>query len=181
MLEARQSRVDGGQMAEPIGARLAEAFFRVWTTPLSNVVLDPLPPAVGRVLKRAISEWVGVEPERTIDQRIAQIEAARANLVDALKTVDDLQKAANDHKLELENVARRLEATHAQKSEAEVELANLKQLAQSDLETFRKVAGIPSRREVAKERFIGFVLGVSASLLASAIWWAVSALVAKHS
>lgn len=53
--------------------------------------------------------------------------------------------------------------------------AALRKLAEVDVEAFRKVAGVPTQLQMAKERFreraYGFLLGVLASVVASAIWW----------
>ena len=67
-----------------------------------------------------------------------------------------------------------LAATQTQSASAEKELEAVREIAKSDIGVFQKLAGVPSRQEVAKERFIGFLLGIAASVLASAVWWALT-------
>ena len=113
-------------------------------------------------------------PRQSIDERIEQIESARLSLVEALGAIDELKLGAERNKLELASTLQALAATQTQSASAEKELETLREIARSDIAVFQKLAGVPSRREVAKERFIGFLVGVAASVLASALWWGLS-------
>jgi hypothetical protein len=118
---------------------------------------------------------VGIEhnarSQETIDDRLLKIESAKRNLEDALSAMNELTIAAEQNKLELASAMRSLEIIKHDKSHAERQLESIKTIAETDIQAFRKIAGVPDKLQVAKERFIGFVLGVLASLLASVFWW----------
>ena len=114
------------------------------------------------------------QPSQSIDQRIEKIDAARANLADALAAIDELKLAASSNKTDLEDAISQLNQTQAAKLAAERDLSLVRKIADSDVEAFRKLAGVPSRSQVAKERALGFVFGVVASLLASGLWWLIA-------
>ena len=79
-------------------------------------------------------------------------------------------QAVGDLRAELEAIRSELKETVAHKASAEHELDTVKKMAEADVEVFRRVVGIPSRRDIAKERLVGFVIGVIASLAAALIW-----------
>lgn len=108
---------------------------------------------------------------QTVDERIAKIDAARENLSEALAAIDELKAAATANKLDLEEALANLGKTHAEQAAARRELDLVRKVADSDVEAFQRIAGVPSRTQIAKERALGFAFGVIASLLASAIWW----------
>ena len=110
-------------------------------------------------------------PRQTIDERIAKIDAARSNLAEAISAIDELKAAANSNKADLESALERLGQTQAKHDDAKRELELVRQVASSDVETFQRLAGVPSKSQIAKERALGFVFGVLASLIASVVWW----------
>ena len=108
-----------------------------------------------------------------IPQRLAKIESAKTYLSDALQAMDDLKIAAENNKQDAKVALVQLEELHKNKHNLEKEIQTLKQLAETDTETFRKVAGILSPAQVRRERLIGFVSGVLASVVASGIVWSI--------
>lgn len=108
-------------------------------------------------------------PAGTIDERIAKIDIARENLAESLRAIDELKVAAEDNKKELQEALAKFQLLEKQKANAEIELQEIKRIAQADVETFRKLAGVPTEPEVRKERIIGFVSGVLASLFAAGL------------
>jgi hypothetical protein len=134
-------------------------------------------PTVRRKLNaRAQARLLETDPSlSTVDARIQQIERAHNSLVDATAAVLELQEIAKANKEEVERVVANLDAVRSEKHAAEQELAALKKLAEVDVETFRKVAGVPTEIQIAKERFkersLGFIIGVMASVVASGVWW----------
>jgi hypothetical protein len=106
-----------------------------------------------------------------IDERIAQIDIARESLKAGLAAVDDLKVTAQRNREDLKSALERLEQIHQDKTAAEKEVKNVKYIAQADIEVFKRLAGVPSRADIARERFIGFVVGVAASLVASLMFW----------
>lgn len=109
--------------------------------------------------------------EQTIDQRIAKIDTARANLVDGLKAIDELREAAEENKRELIAALEKLEQIQDEKHSAENELEQLRRIAETDADALRKVVGIPSKSDIRKQQIIGFFGGVIASILATSIIW----------
>lgn len=134
------------------------------------------PPLLKRLNARAQARLLESDPAlSTLDKRIQQIERARGSLQDATEAVRELQEIAKSNKAEVEAVLANLAQVKTEKQAAEQELAALRKLAEVDVEAFRKVAGVPTQLQMAKERFreraYGFLLGVLASVVASAIWW----------
>lgn len=140
-------------------------------------------PAVRRKLNaRAQARLLESDPSLgTVDARIQQIERAHKSLVDATSAVLELQEIAKANKEEVSRVVANLDAVRSEKHAAEQELAALKKLAEVDVETFRKVAGVPTEIQIAKERFkeraLGFIFGVMASVVASGLWWGLTKVV----
>lgn len=111
-----------------------------------------------------------VDVEENIDERIRKIDAARENLSDAISAVDELRREADENKIELERALVQIDVLRTQKESINAELDTLKQVANADTDAFRKLVGIPSRSAVWRERGLGFVSGVIASVIASFIF-----------
>ena len=141
-------------------------FMRLWSTPLLQFHIREDSASVEFMPKEA--------PRQSIDERIEQIESARLNLIEALDAIDELKFAAEINKKELEATLRTLAATQTQNDSATKELETVREIAKADISVFQKLAGVQSPLQVAKERLIGFLLGIAASVLASAVWWALS-------
>jgi hypothetical protein len=103
---------------------------------------------------------------RPIDERIAKIDEARRNLQEALGALEELTTEAERNKAELDQAVRRLGEARAEHASEARQLAEVKRIAQSDVEAFRRMAGLTSP---AKERWIGFFGGIAASLVAALI------------
>lgn len=145
-----------------IAVVIAKAF-NLWTKPLLRLSIENGRPSV--------ELFPGSDRKESIDERIQRIDTARNSLIDALGAMEELKQAAEQNKSELATAIERLNEAHYERASAEKELQAVRGIAQSDIEVFKKLAGVPSRLEIAKERFIGFVLGVTASVLASGVWW----------
>jgi len=105
----------------------------------------------------------------TIDERIKKIEDAKQNLIDGLAAIEELEKEAENNKKEVTAALLQLEELKRSRNDIEIELEETKEIISSDVNAFRKVAGVPSNRQFRKERMLGFVSGVIASLIASGI------------
>jgi hypothetical protein len=136
---------------------------RVWTTPVLGIGL--------RDGKFQVEVGPGKIKTRGIDERIAQIDIAKQSLEAALSAIDELKTTARHNREDLNEALNRLRHVGEAKTAAERELSSIKQIAQADIEVFRKLAGVPSRADVARERLLGFIFGVAASLIASGLWW----------
>jgi hypothetical protein len=62
-----------------------------------------------------------------------------------------------------------LDELRKNKNILESELEKTKEIISTDIGTFRKMAGVPTPQQIIRERFIGFISGVIASLIASGI------------
>ena len=107
----------------------------------------------------------------SIDERLAKIDSARSSLNDVLNAMDEIKKEAESNKKEVAVMEERLAEIVQTKQSAEKELAQLKAIITSDIETFRKVAGIPTSADIRRGRLLGFASGVVASILAATIVW----------
>tara|TARA_B110001450_G_C17623331_1_gene482101 strand:+ start:966 stop:1466 length:501 start_codon:yes stop_codon:yes gene_type:complete len=106
----------------------------------------------------------------SVDQRIRKIDQARENLVSALTAVDELKNKADINKQEANEIKAKVDTLTSEKTLADTELQEIKKVTGSTVDAFQRVAGVPSRNQIAKERFVGFGLGVIASLLATLAW-----------
>jgi hypothetical protein len=147
-------------------SRFFDFFLNIWAKPLLRITVEGGLPSV--------EFHVANDRRETIDERIHRIDVARQNLSEALDAMDELKHAAEWSKAELVIALERLDSAQRDRAAAEKELEAVRGIAQSDVEVFKKLAGVPSRLEIAKERLIGFLLGITASIIASGIWWGLS-------
>jgi hypothetical protein len=103
---------------------------------------------------------------KTRDERIAKIDVARENLQDALAALGDLKAEAEHNQIALNEAIQKLDATKAGHAFETKQLEQVREIAEADIAAFRRLAGINPTRE----RFIGFLGGVFASLIAAALW-----------
>ncbi|MEK9970267.1 MAG: hypothetical protein VW600_14100 [Ferrovibrio sp.] len=102
-----------------------------------------------------------------IDERIRKLDMARENLVSGLHAIDELKAMAEVNKRDLSEVLARLEMLRQEKDLTERQLEEIKKIAGSDVETFQRIAGVPSSKDKWVERSIGFTAGFVASVLAT--------------
>jgi hypothetical protein len=108
----------------------------------------------------------GLPTAKPRDERIAKIDVARDNLQDALSALGELKAEAEQNKVALDEAIRRLDETKAGHAKEAKQLRQIRAIAEADIATFRRMAGI----NPARERFVGFLGGVAASLLAAGLW-----------
>jgi hypothetical protein len=149
----------------PIG-RFLRLVLRIWSTPLFGIGMRGEEFDIKFLPSRG-----GTPASLGIDERIAQIDLARDNLLAGLSAVNELKADAERNKEELRQARQQMEQVRLDKTAAEKELDGIKQIAGSHFEVVKKLIGVPSRTQIAQERFIGFLVGFFASLLASGIWW----------
>jgi len=137
--------------------RLIRFYFRIFDYLLSGV---------GIGFRTDFPLLMEVPVSRSRDDRIAKIDDAKSNLQDALSALSELKSEAETNKAELEEALRRLaEARAGHAAEAE-QLEQIRAIAEADITAFRRMAGI----NPARERLIGFLGGVAASLIAAGLW-----------
>lgn len=109
------------------------------------------------------------QTERSIDERIAKIDLAKANLLEGLQAIDELKAEAERNKKEVEIAVEQVNRLERNKIDLQSELAAIKTVVQTDVSAFRRVAGVLGPAEIRRERLLGFFSGVVASLVASGI------------
>lgn len=114
----------------------------------------------------------------TVDARLAKLEDARRYLLESLEAVDELKRDAEQNKRDLERALAELQVTMADRDAAHEELRAIRTVMSADIAAFRNLAGVPN---VMKERVIGCVAGIIASLVATILWVGVTNLVASPS
>ncbi len=103
----------------------------------------------------------------SIDERIRKIDVARANFVDGLAAIDELRKSAEENKKEVQEAMQQLTILARDKEQLQKKVQSVRQVISSDVETFREIAGVPSPADIRRERVVGFISGVIASVVAS--------------
>lgn len=121
---------------------------------------------------------ISIEPAtKSVDERVARLDEARNALMEGLQAIDELRDEADRNKQDLAAALAELSTVQVSKATAERELYAVKEAVNVDIEVFRSLARIPNEAQIRRERLMGFITGVLASILASTIWWAGSKLV----
>ncbi len=105
----------------------------------------------------------------SLDERLKKLDVAKESLEESLSAIEDLKLEANKNKQELEEALERLSFLEQEKATAEEELKEIRKIAESDSQVFRKLAGVPGQNEIFRERIIGLVTGVFASIVAAGV------------
>lgn len=98
------------------------------------------------------------------DETLTKLDEAKAAMADALVALDSVRSEAETRVLELEEARDALNKVLASKAESEEKLKAIQQIANADLATFRKMAGVTSP-------YVAFASGVFASIVAATLWW----------
>jgi ABC-type transporter Mla subunit MlaD len=123
-----------------------------------------------------ISISLNEQAEESIDQRIAQLDSARSNLAKGISAIDELKGEAEKNKAAAAEMAETISGLQADRDRLANELEAIRSVMDTDVKAFREVAGVPTSRDVKRERVVGFVSGVLASAVASGVVIGLSAL-----
>jgi hypothetical protein len=113
----------------------------------------------------------------SIDERIAKIDEAKNSLLEGVRLIDELRETAENNKKDAELALLQINRLETDKASIQKELDSIRIIAKTDIETFRKMAGVPSATDIRRERIIGFVSGFISSLIASGVIWLVVTLI----
>src|SRR5216683_610198 len=157
-------------------------------SPMSPDLFSLYTDFIARVLRRirldlgigGISISYNAQAEPTLDERIKKIDRARENLLDGLAAIDELRKSAEENKKEVQQAMQSLARLESDKQKLEATLKSIREVARSDVQAFREMAGIPSLATIRRERVIGFFSGAAASIVASGVVYAIAHLVHRH-
>ena len=101
-----------------------------------------------------------------LGETLTKVQTAQEHLTDAIEAIDIIRKQVILERTQLDTLLLEVENKKAQYNEASKDLKDAKQLLNQDQEKLRKVLGINSKRE----KIIGFISGIIASLIAALIW-----------
>lgn len=114
------------------------------------------------------------KPSQTVDERIEKIDLAKRNLLDVINAIDELKEEAEANKKESAIALQQISELEKNRENLREEIDAIKTVIQSDVKSFQRVAGIPNRNT---ERIIGFISGLIAGIMASAIVYGIVKLV----
>jgi hypothetical protein len=90
-------------------------------------------------------------------------------LLEGLRAIEDLKQLAEANKKEAGDAIDQLDRLSRDKTHLEQELKAIRSVVNSDVTAFQRVAGVLGPAEIRRERLLGFVSGVIASITASGI------------
>lgn len=147
----RRSMSPGQLRTEGLFARLLEAYIRSFAGWFGlGPAIEVLSPAF-----KARSPQAGT---------LEKFDTAREALDDALDALNGVRTEAEQRVLELEQARTALTRVLQSKAENEQKLAQIRKIAEADMATFKKMAGVTSP-------VIAFWSGVFASIVAAALVW----------
>jgi len=101
-----------------------------------------------------------------LGETLKKVETAQEHLTDAIEAIDIIHEQVISERTQLDTLLSEVEHKKVQYKEATSDLKDTQQLLNQDQEKLRTVLGINSKRE----KIIGFISGIIASLIAALIW-----------
>lgn len=101
-----------------------------------------------------------------LGETLKKVETAQEHLTDAIEAIDVIREQVVTERSQLDTLLSEVEQKKIQYKEATSDLKHTQQLLNQDQEKLRNALGINSSRE----KIIGFISGVIASLIAAIIW-----------
>jgi hypothetical protein len=80
-----------------------------------------------------------------VDKRLAKIEAARENLLEALSAIDEIKVAAQEHKKELAEIRSSVEEIGKERDKLTADKDLLVQMTAAEKDRLREMLGVPTR------------------------------------
>ncbi|MCD2183593.1 hypothetical protein [Rhizobium sp. GN54] len=80
-----------------------------------------------------------------VDKRLAKIEAARENLLEALSAIDDIKATAHEHKRELASIQKSVVEIGRERDRLSADRALLAQMTATEKDRLRDMLGMPTR------------------------------------
>jgi len=101
-----------------------------------------------------------------LGETLKKVETAQEHLTDAIEAIDVIREQVISERTQLDTFLSEVEHKKVQYKEATSDLKDTQQLLNQDQEKLRTALGINSKRE----KIIGFISGIIASLIAALIW-----------
>lgn len=80
-----------------------------------------------------------------VDKRLAKIEAARENLLEALTAIDEIKATAQEHKKELVNIQHSVVEIGKERDKLTADKDLLVQMTSAERDRLREILGVPTR------------------------------------
>ncbi|TBZ20991.1 hypothetical protein [Rhizobium leguminosarum] len=129
--------------------------------------------AMAKILAASFSGAIGISIDevlvkketRDIDSRIAKIETARENLLEAISAIDEIKATAEENKRELAELQKSVTKIGKQKEELTQDRKLLVQLTGAEKDRLRRMLGAPTRFQSIATTVVSFIVGGVASWL----------------
>ncbi len=119
-------------------------------------------------IRYSLTRGISVEfrpNELSVDDRLVKLDVARSSLNQALSAIDELKKQADHNKKEADLALQDVLALEEDKEELEAD----RRFIASDVERFKKLAGVRSSSGRRRDKIAGFISGVIASIIATSL------------
>lgn len=115
--------------------------------------------AVGFNAVADLIELVAKKEAGNVDIRLAKIEAARDNLLEALNAIDEIKATAQEHKRELQTIQQSVVKIVEERDDLIADKALLEQMTSAERDRLRKMLGVPTRLQSILIWITTFVFG----------------------
>lgn len=114
-------------------------------------------------------QWEINTTSSSIDDRLSKLNDAKAALESGLQAIGELKVDATRHKSEVRSALEKLAQLTRETKVLEGQKEEIAEVLDSNISAFRMAVGIPSKAEQNKDKILGFISGVLASLVAAAL------------
>lgn len=133
------------------------------TKDLSGVALKIIGQAMGVSIGVDLYDMLVKKETGSIDARLAKIEAARANLLEALSAIDEIKTTAEEHQRQLDSIRLSLVQIGQERDELSAERELLVQMTATERDKLRQMLGVPTRLQSILIWIGTFIFGAAAS------------------
>ncbi|WP_318764546.1 hypothetical protein [Agrobacterium fabrum] len=137
--------------------------FVISTKELSSVALKIISQVMGVSVGVDIYDVLVKKETGSIDARIAKIELARTNLLEALSAIDEIKTTAEEHKRELASIRASVTAMGKERDQLSADKDLLVQMTATGKDRLRQMLGVPTRLQSILVWFGTFIFGAVAS------------------
>lgn len=119
--------------------------FEIMASRLGRAALRILVGSLGGGLGADIFDSIVRRESGDVDKRLAKIEAARENLLEALTAIDEIKATAQEHKRELEVIRNSVVELGNENDRLAADKKLLVQMTSAERERLREMLGVPTR------------------------------------
>ncbi len=130
-----------------LGDSLSAGKFTVNTKDASLVALKLVSEVMGVSIGADVYDALVKKESGSIDARIAKIDEARANLLEALSAIDEIKNTAEAHKRELEAIRVSMTKMGIERDQLTADKDLLIQMTATEKERLRRMLGVPTRTQ----------------------------------